>query len=398
MNAINKFFKNSNLWILLAVVAASFNLLSLILWHFNRSFNINFYFLLILPLVYLLKLDLKKTLIVIFIILLFGIALISEPIVDWDARSIWFFHAKKIFFTQGYSEQLSNYAEFSHNDYPPLIPAIAANLAVTFNMWDESLIKLSILLAVLPVIFLFATIFNNQYYCLLFLSMPLIANRLLYNGYMDVIVGFYLSSILIYLYYINNKKENNYNSIHEMFLLLLLSISLSLIKNEGFMSLVLLCITFCFNFKVITFKNLVILFVAIGFNYILWRYHLSVSNLHSDIFVEDIYSRFIGRITDFPQLFEIIQSPAKELGLFLIVYLLIFKNSEQNPFHAAPITFVISYVFIIFLIYFITPYDLYWHVSRSSGRVFVPIKILLMTILVYMSMQIHDKRKTEFLH
>ena len=51
--------------------------------------------------------------------LLFGIIFtlgLGSP--SWDARSIWLFHAKRIFLENNLYAQLDNYAPWSHNDYP----------------------------------------------------------------------------------------------------------------------------------------------------------------------------------------------------------------------------------------------------------------------------------------
>ena len=47
----------------------------------------------------------------------------------WDARSIWLFHAKRIFYENSIFSIADNYASFSHNAYPTLAPAFAASNA-----------------------------------------------------------------------------------------------------------------------------------------------------------------------------------------------------------------------------------------------------------------------------
>ena len=52
----------------------------------------------------------------------------SSPTADWDARSIWIFKTKQIFFDQSILSVKKNYAEFSHTNYPNIAPAFSAGL------------------------------------------------------------------------------------------------------------------------------------------------------------------------------------------------------------------------------------------------------------------------------
>ena len=42
----------------------------------------------------------------------------------WDARMMWFFHGKRIYYDNTLFAQLDDYAPDFHNDYPILIPAM----------------------------------------------------------------------------------------------------------------------------------------------------------------------------------------------------------------------------------------------------------------------------------
>ena len=75
---------------------------------------------------------------------------LGTPTFEWDPRSIWLFHAKRIFYDQSIFSVLDNYAAFSHNDYPALAPAFASSLAVLVGHWNEVFPKLSFLFMFLP--------------------------------------------------------------------------------------------------------------------------------------------------------------------------------------------------------------------------------------------------------
>ena len=78
----------------------------------------------------------------IFFILIIIISL-GTPTFDWDPRSIWMFHGKRIFYDHSIFSIADNYAPFSHNDYPNLVPALSSSLATFFGYWNEIFPKLS---------------------------------------------------------------------------------------------------------------------------------------------------------------------------------------------------------------------------------------------------------------
>jgi hypothetical protein len=65
------------------------------------------------------------------------------PLVDWDARSIWFFHGKGVWIHNGVSADFfaSKHHVWSHTDYPLLIPVQAAVIGVLRGAWSEMAVK-----------------------------------------------------------------------------------------------------------------------------------------------------------------------------------------------------------------------------------------------------------------
>ncbi len=84
---------------------------------------------------------------------LIGLRALAEPLANWDARSIWFFHARILFFAQGLEGPLP-WADpalaFSHPDYPKLLPILAAQVASGAGLWNEHLPKAALLLLIVP--------------------------------------------------------------------------------------------------------------------------------------------------------------------------------------------------------------------------------------------------------
>ena len=73
-----------------------------------------------------------------YIIFILSFISLGSPVADWDARSIWLFNSKRIFFNENLN-QFTNYfgSEFSHLDYPILIQTLSASLASLIGNWNE---------------------------------------------------------------------------------------------------------------------------------------------------------------------------------------------------------------------------------------------------------------------
>ena len=108
--------------------------------------KVNFILFLLTILIFYFKNLFTNLYIKIFFLFLIIICL-GTPISEWDPRTTWFFHAKRIFFDQTILSVSDNYAPHSHNDYPTLAPAFAASLATLTGYWNEVLPKISFTLS-----------------------------------------------------------------------------------------------------------------------------------------------------------------------------------------------------------------------------------------------------------
>ena len=104
--------------------------------------KINFLIFLLTVLIFYSKNFLENSFLKIFFLFIIFISL-GTPTFEWDARSIWLFHAKRIFYDQSIFSIGDNYAAFSHNEYSSLAPAFAASLAFLVGHWNEVFPKLS---------------------------------------------------------------------------------------------------------------------------------------------------------------------------------------------------------------------------------------------------------------
>ena len=104
--------------------------------------KINFIIFLTTVLIFYARNFLENPFLKIFFLFIIFISL-GTPTFEWDARSIWLFHAKRIFYENSIFFLVDNYAQFSHNDYPKLAPAFASSLAVLVGHWNEVFPKLA---------------------------------------------------------------------------------------------------------------------------------------------------------------------------------------------------------------------------------------------------------------
>ena len=178
----------------------------------------------------------------IFFLFLIFISL-GTPTFEWDPRSIWLFHAKRIFYDGSIFSIADNYATFSHNDYPNLVPAFSASLATLIGHWNEVFPKLAFLLMFLPPLILTYVFFKDEKY-LFFLSIVFFTiGKYLFNGWADGLVAVYfcLSALLIYFIFFDSNKISKQNYLYH-FIAFCFFISLTLIKNEGIALLLILFI------------------------------------------------------------------------------------------------------------------------------------------------------------
>ena len=319
----------------------------------------------------------------IFFILIILIAL-GTPALEWDARSIWLFHAKRIFYENSIFSVADNYAKFSHNDYPTLAPAFASSLGSLVGHWNEVFPKISFTLMFFPPLVL-AYIFLKDTKYLIFLSIVFfIIGKFFLNGWMDGLVAIYfcLSALLIYLFFIEDsnfyKKQNIF-----YYIALCFFISLSLLKNEG---VVLLAILFFTTFLLNIYKknspknNIFFLLMLLSFlPIILWKIFCYSKGLDNDYINANTLSNFISRIDsleNYKLIFYFLLLNEKFLIalLFFLISFWIYWNKKLFIFIS---TISIFYILVLCFIYLSTPYDFYFQLNSSAARLIKVISLLI---------------------
>jgi len=309
---------------------------------------------------------LKITLVVLMLIVL------GNPTYSWDAWAIWLFHAKRIFFEQSIIAQLDGYAEFKHNDYPVIAPAFAASLATLVGGWINIFPKLAFLLMFFPPLILSIKIFNVRYHLLLLILVLFILNLQLILGLMDGLVAIYfsLSSYLIYDIFINKQ-----NSFYYLLIAFCFFIILSLLKNEGIvMVTILLSVLIIINISkkeiLQNYKKIIFLLSSL-IPILIWKIASISYNINNDLINYNALNSLKNMIfyyNSFKLIFKFLILDTKFI-LSIIFILIVFNFTKNKRIFYFSLLVGMSYIFSLFMIYLITPYDLTWHLSSSGSRV-----------------------------
>jgi hypothetical protein len=309
---------------------------------------------------------LKITLIILMIIIL------GNPTYSWDAWAIWLFHAKRIFFEQSIIAQLDEYAMWTHNDYPVIAPTFAASLATLVGGWNNIFPKLAFLLMYFPPLILSIKIFNVRYHLLFLILALFILNLHFINGYVDGLVAIYFSfsSYLVYDIFVNKQ-----NSFYYLLITFCFFVILSLLKNEGIvMVTILLSIMIIINISkkemLQNYKKIIFLLFSL-IPILIWKINCINHNIKNDIINYNVPNILTDRIFDynsFKLIFKFLILDTKFI-LSIIFILIAFYFTKNKKIFYFSLLVGMSYIFSLFMVYLITPYDLTWHLSSSASRI-----------------------------
>ncbi len=125
------------------------------------------------------------------------LVIVIDPLDDWDARSIWFFHAKAIFFAGGLWRDTGL---LIHADYPLLLPGLAAQVSEVVGFWNEYLPKFAlVLLLPVPILAVLGLAETPGAMALAAVGFLAVGERYLGNGSMDAYLALYAAAGALYL-------------------------------------------------------------------------------------------------------------------------------------------------------------------------------------------------------
>ena len=413
MNKISNIF-NSNL--LLSLIFINY----IIYFAFDTNFFF-IYFALIIFLVFfvILYVNLKLKLYIVLTVLILSIISLGSPVSDWDARSIWLFNSKRIFFNQSLNEY-TNYigSEFSHLDYPILVQTLSASLAKLIGTWNEIFPKYSSIIIALPAFIIISDFLKNKIDKLIFFILIFfIYEKTLINGDMDALLGLYTISSLILL--INFSKINKFNFTNYLTLFLYL-MTLTMIKVEGlaiFFCLVISYLIVFYNHSKKSNNYLILIFVISLIPIITWKIFIYDKDVISSsyLMISD-GERFIENLTNFKFILILIKYILLNKQMFISLILLLFALSKyfsinkntlllminKNLFKKEIIFIffnILSYASILFIVFIMSegsPNNYseiqYFMAKSSSDRLFLPVHSLLVICSIYLNRNIINSK------
>ena len=345
--------------------------------------KINFLIFLVTIFIFYSKNFLENPFLKIFFLFIIFISL-GTPTFEWDARSIWLFHAKRIFYDQSIFSIGDNYAAFSHNEYSSLAPAFASSLAFLVGHWNEVFPKLSFSLMFLPpLIFTYAFLKDTQY--LIFLSIVFFTiGKFLFSGWADGLVAIYfgLSAFLMYLLFI---IDTNFFKNRLLFYLLAFCffVSLTFIKNEG---IALLFILFITTFFIKLYKGELrkdiskLIFLSISFiPIILWNLFCYSKGIGNDYINTNILLNLLPRLDDLNnyKLISYFLFLNEKFLVALIFFLVSFWIKLDKELFSFIFIITAMYIFILFFIYLSTPHEFYFQLDSTAARLIRSLSFLL---------------------
>ncbi|MEM5312061.1 hypothetical protein [Paraburkholderia sp. JHI869] len=317
---------------------------------------------------------------------------LGTPTGGWDARSIWLFHAKRIFVDRDFFSQLDGYSNWSHNDYPIFIPVISASLARVVGYWNEIYPKVASVFALVPAFLLFASVSTRaRGAAMLIVAAVFVCSDQLISGYMDGLLAVYFAcagicgAVLVFDLVSFQKKGS---SLFFYGCTLFFWSSLSLIKNEGLVLFMILAgstLMFAFvwrsprRFACLSLVILSLVLVAI------WKYLVHRHGIVNDLAGSDLKHQLMGRLFDADAHLLILRRVFWQ-STFLVPFALyvisvwLRGQAKLALFYGLP---AFGYAAVLYFVYLSTPHDLHWHLATSADRVIFPVGLMLLFYCVF---------------
>ena len=346
------------------------------------------------------------------------------PVSAWDARSIWFYHGKAIYFANSISlagKWNSIVQTFSHPDYPKFFPLLIATVPKIFGFWNEFIPKSSLVIIEMTIFLFIIDFINTQILNLnypflkkgvmgLFVFFLLFSLLFLYDGSSFFLTSGYVDafcsmcavcmSFACYLWLkdikISDKLESPWFSNFICW-----GGILSQLKQEGLpIAIIILVTTLLFSIVNIKSTGLKLSFIKENkfIHYIinikpkitflipllLWILSFGLylqmnvaQHLNSASYSGNIFSRIQQRLKDFELMkwvfVNIFFHNRMVLPSLLTIVILIvcrfYWNIKTNYYEFIPYISGIIYSILLLFVYESSASDLYWQTSCSAGRV-----------------------------
>ena len=341
--------------------------------------------------------------------------ILGERLEAWDARSIWFFHAKMIYTAGSIGEsagwQEPNVVAISHVDYPKMVPALAAQAAHAMGLWNEYLPKAALLWLLLPALLWLLTFARASWsFLALLLMLPFglsssSGTATLWNGYMDAYLALYFGiAVLLLGRYLKSSRAVDLASAGCILL------ALPNLKNEGVLAALaglpplgyLIFRSVGFRFATLaSARHLRFYLAALAglFPAVLWSSYSRHWGLTNDLEVGTTQSvtRIVSRLLDGSYAIILARLWATSRGAWLLVGMLAgayLAWKESLPRQILPAALAGgSYCLGILVIYLLTPYSVIWQLDTSMDRVVLSVSACLYAASYFLLDQLETRQK-----
>lgn len=297
---------------------------------------------------------------------------------SWDGWAIWNLHAKFSIYPE-WEQQFVNQLNWSHPDYPLMIPMIITYLSksmLSFSPELTSIFHYSIYFLMLAVITLSKNLDTIPKLVLLLLfsfDRNFVATSA--SQYADTLLSLIMLFGVITYFKLNKLKNNNFLFVYGLF------ISSSIwVKNEGMVFFMVYSAILILYFRT---KMSFVLKYLIGTIPVLLTYVHFKTNYApvNELFLfENFNFNSIGLI--FTNFF--INSFLVFPAIFVFIVYTFIKSSKKNLKAKFPMYLLLLTVLLVYLSsYLITPYDVEWHMNNSLSRLIYQIYPAFLVLILY---------------
>jgi len=304
---------------------------------------------------------------------------LGSPTDEWDPRSIWMLHAKRIYLENSLYAQLDGYAIFSHNDYPSLMPLWSATAARVVGHWNEIFPKAAATLLLLPPLLLIARSLSTWWAAgLLAVAVLEVGGRYLVDGYMDAFLAVYAVAALAVAIPPRVAAEGRWFNFAAY---AALSSVLTMVKNEGAVLAILVglvaVVTVLLRDRRIPWALLASIAVSMV-PLVAWKLAVAGAELGNDLVASDLKGQLLARLSELAPSVLILKALLRSAAWVpLVLLLVLWARMWRVPAARAALMVAVAYFGVLFAVYLSTPHDLAWHLATSAKRVALPVQLLL---------------------
>lgn len=306
---------------------------------------------------------------------------LGSPTDEWDPRSIWMLHAKRIYLENSLYAQLDGYAIFSHNDYPSLMPLWSATAARVVGHWNEIFPKAAATLLLLPPLLLIARSLRTWWAAgLLAVALLEVGGRYLVDGYMDAFLAVYAVAALAVA--IQPRRDAAEGAGFNLAAYAALSAVLTLIKNEGAVLAILVGVVAVGTVLLRDRRmpwGLLAAFAVSMLPLLAWKLAVAGADLGNDLAQSDLKGQLLARLPELAPSVLILKALLRSaVWVPLVLLLVLWARTWRVSAARAGLAVAAAYFAVLFAVYLSTPHDLAWHLATSAKRVALPVQLLLM--------------------